>query len=133
MLDKNDFYDVAIGGGTQGHDGYIDLFNDIIEVIDHYAPAGTEPAYDVWYDRGPKEGPNLWNMTAPDGKIDLFNDIIGVIDHYAPIGNEAEYDVWFDRGPRNGPNPWNMTAPDGKIDLFNDILGVITQVFHDCR
>ena len=79
MLDKNDFYDVAIDGGVQGRDRQVDLFNDIIGVIQHYAPTGLELAYDVWYDRGPADGPNSWNMTPPDGKIDLFNDIVGVI------------------------------------------------------
>ena len=46
------------------------------------APTGTEPEYDVNFDRGPSTGPNFWNMTAPDGVIDLSNDILGVIQQY---------------------------------------------------
>ncbi|MCH7699144.1 MAG: hypothetical protein IH865_09445 [Chloroflexi bacterium] len=75
MTNKNDFYDV-------NGDRFIDLTNDIFEVIQHYAPMGTEPEYDVNFDRGPSEGPNVWNMTAPDGVIDLTNDIFGVIQQY---------------------------------------------------
>ncbi len=78
-LNPWDFYDVAIGGGAPGQDGQVDLFNDIVGVLDHYAPGGLEPQYDVNFDRGPSAGPNQWNMTAPDGQIDLFNDIVGVI------------------------------------------------------
>ena len=63
-------------------DGVIDLSNDIFGVITHYAPTGTEPEYDVAFDRGPSAGPNVWNMTAPDGVIDLSNDIFGVIQQY---------------------------------------------------
>ncbi len=73
-----DFYDV-MGANWGPPDGYIDLFNDIVSVLDHYAPVGTEPEYDAFFDRGPSAGPNQWNMTAPDGRIDLFNDIAGVI------------------------------------------------------
>jgi hypothetical protein len=70
-----DFYD------TNG-DGVIDLANDIFGVVLHYAPTGTEPAYDVNFDRGPTAGPNPWNTTAPDGVIDLSNDILGVVQQY---------------------------------------------------
>ena len=77
----NDFYDV-LGGGGGPPDGFIDLTNDIFGVIQHYAPTGMEPEYDVAFDRGPSEGPNVWNMTAPDGVIDLTNDIFGVIQQY---------------------------------------------------
>ena len=73
-----DFYDV-LGGGGGPPDQIIDLTNDILGVIQHYAPLGTEPEYDVNFDRGPSTGPNPWNMTAPDGVIDLTNDILGVI------------------------------------------------------
>ncbi|MCH7699148.1 MAG: hypothetical protein IH865_09465 [Chloroflexi bacterium] len=52
------------------------------DVIQHYAPTGTEPTYDASFDRGPSAGPNVWNMTAPDGVIDLTNDIFGVIQQY---------------------------------------------------
>ena len=65
----------------QGQDRQVDLFNDIVSVMEHYSPMGNLP-YDVWYDRGPSEGPNQWNMTAPDGKIDLFNDIVGVVNQF---------------------------------------------------
>lgn len=73
----NDFYDV-LGAGGSPPDGVIDLPNDILGVILHFAPGGAPP-YDVLYDRGPSTGPNPWNMTAPDGSIDLPNDILGVI------------------------------------------------------
>ncbi len=64
-------------------DGKIDLLNDIVGVLAHFAPTGTEPEYDVNFDRGPSTGPEPWNMTAPDGMIDLFNDIAGVINQYS--------------------------------------------------
>jgi hypothetical protein len=61
-------------------DGVIDLANDILGVINHYAPLGGPP-YDVRYDRGPASGngPYAWNMRPPDGVIDLANDVLGVI------------------------------------------------------
>ncbi len=59
-------------------DGIIDLPNDVLGVIQHFAPSGAAP-YDVRFDRGPSSGPNTWNMTAPDGVIDLPNDILGII------------------------------------------------------
>ena len=71
-LNPNDYYDV-------NGDRIIDLPNDILGVIQHYAPTGTEPTYDVTFDRGPQIGANVWNMSAPDGAIDLPNDILGVI------------------------------------------------------
>ena len=73
---------MAIAGAVQAKDQQIDLFNDIVSVIDHYAPVGTEPEYDAFFDRGPVAGENAWDMTAPDGKIDLFNDIVGVINQF---------------------------------------------------
>ena len=72
-----DFYDV-VGGGGGPPDQIIDLPNDILGVIQRFAPAGAAP-YDVQFDRGVSSGPNTWNMTAPDGVIDLPNDILGVI------------------------------------------------------
>ncbi len=80
-LNPNDFYDV-LGGGGGPPDKIIDLSNDIFGVIIHYAPTGTEPEYDVNFDRGPTSGPNVWNMGPPDGVIDLTNDILGVIQQY---------------------------------------------------
>ena len=77
----HDFYDV-LGGGGGPPDRIIDLSNDIFGVIIHYAPTGTEPTYDVNFDRGPSAGPNVWNMGPPDGVIDLTNDILGVIQQY---------------------------------------------------
>ena len=74
-LNPYDYYDI-------NGDGFIDLTNDIFDVIQHYAPTGSEPEYDVNFDRGPSAGPNVWNMTAPDGVIDLTNDILGVILQY---------------------------------------------------
>ena len=74
-----DFYDVA---GPEGSpDGEVDLFADVLGVINHYSLDGSPP-YDVQFDRGPSAGPNPWNMTAPDGVIDLFTDILGVIGQY---------------------------------------------------
>ncbi len=80
-LNPWDFYDVA-GANLGPPDQQVDLFNDIVSVIDHYAPVGNEPEYDAFFDRGPSAGPNAWNMTAPDDKIDLFNDIVGVINQF---------------------------------------------------
>ncbi len=74
-----DFYDVLGSGATLPADGIIDLANDILGVIQHFAPLGTEPEYDVQFDRGPQIGADVWNMSAPDGVIDLANDILGVI------------------------------------------------------
>ena len=76
-LDPNDYYDV-LGGGGGPPDQIIDLPNDILGVIRHYAPLGAAP-YDVQFDRGPRIGANVWNMGPPDGVIDLPNDILGVI------------------------------------------------------
>jgi hypothetical protein len=70
-----DYYDV-------NGDLIIDLPNDILGVVFHYAPSGTEPTYDVAFDRGPLSGPSPWNLTAPDGVIDLPNDILGVVQQY---------------------------------------------------
>ena len=72
-LDPWDYYDVSVP-----KDGVIDLPNDILGVILHFAPGGYPPG-DENFDRGPSTGPNTWNMTAPDGVIDLPNDILGVI------------------------------------------------------
>ena len=77
-MDPYDWYDV-------NQDGVIDLFTDILGVINHYSLDGSPP-YDVTYDRGPSAGPNVWNMTAPDGVIDLFTDILGVIQQYSLEG-----------------------------------------------
>ncbi len=73
-----DFYDVLGPGAALPLDQVIDLPNDILGVIQHFAPQG-QPPYDAQFDRGPSSGPNPWNMTAPDGVIDLPNDILGVI------------------------------------------------------
>ncbi|MCH7580261.1 MAG: S8 family serine peptidase, partial [Chloroflexi bacterium] len=56
-LDPWDHYDVSVP-----QDGVIDLPNDILGVILHFAPGG-DPPYDVQFDRGPAAGPNAWNMT----------------------------------------------------------------------
>ena len=56
----------------------IGLPNDILGVIQHFAPQG-QPPYDVRFDRGPQTGANVWNMGPPDGVIDLPNDILGII------------------------------------------------------
>ena len=83
--DPWDFYDVAgaqppLGNGLP--DGIVDLPNDILSVILHFAPRGQTPPYDAQFDRGPSVGPNAWNMGPPDGVIDLPNDILGVILQY---------------------------------------------------
>ncbi len=77
-LNPWDFYD------TNG-DRIIDLFVDILGVIQHYSLDGSPP-YDVIYDRGASAGPYTWSMTAPDGSIDLFIDILGVIKQYTLKG-----------------------------------------------
>jgi hypothetical protein len=79
--DPWDFYDVS-GMGNGPPDGVVDLANDILGVILHYAPQGKTPPYDIRYDRGPQVGPNPWNLGAADGVIDLANDILGVIQQY---------------------------------------------------
>ena len=84
-LDLWDWYDVGGSGGPGNPDGVIDLFTDILGVIQHYSLDGTPP-YDPIFDRGPSAGPNPWNMTAPDGFIDLFTDILGVIGQYSLEG-----------------------------------------------
>ena len=73
-----DWYDV-------NQDGVIDLLNDILGVIQHYAPGGAPP-YDANWDRPPSMtgGAGHWNRGAPDGVIDLLNDILGVIQQYHP-------------------------------------------------
>ena len=77
----HDFYDVYGADQSLTLDALIDLPNDILGVIQHFAPQG-QPPYDVQFDRGPSNGPNPWNMTAPDGVIDLPNDVLGVIKQY---------------------------------------------------
>ncbi len=79
--DEWDFYDVLGPGAALPTDGIVDLPNDILGVILHFAPTGAAP-YDVQFDRGPSTGPNPWNMTAPDGVIGLPNDILGVIQQF---------------------------------------------------
>ena len=73
--DPWDYYDVNF-------DGVIDLPNDILGTIQHFAPLGTEPSYDVLFDRGPQVGANVWDLGPPDGVIDLPNDILGVIQQF---------------------------------------------------
>jgi hypothetical protein len=77
-LNPWDFYDVVGAGQIPPGDGIIDLANDRLGVILHYAPQGQVPPYDVVFDRGPRVGGGSYNMTAPDGVIDLANDILGV-------------------------------------------------------
>ncbi len=74
-----DYYDVLGPQASLPEDRYIDLANDILGVINHFAPLGTEPEYDVRFDRGRQTGADVWDMSAPDGVIDLANDILGVI------------------------------------------------------
>ena len=81
---KNDYYDVSIP-----RDGVIDLPNDILGVILHFAPGGYPPGDENW-DRPPvMAGVGLgstWNRGSPDGVIDLPNDILGVILQFNPGG-----------------------------------------------
>ncbi|MCH8160268.1 MAG: hypothetical protein IIB88_00070, partial [Chloroflexi bacterium] len=79
FLDPNDYYDVYGPGQSLTLDGVIDLPNDILGVIQHFAPQGLPP-YDVRFDRGPtRDGENHWKREGPDGVIDLPNDILGII------------------------------------------------------
>jgi hypothetical protein len=82
-----DYYDVASAGGDPAvRDGVIDLSNDILGVILHYAPSGGG-LYDANYDREPWQlGPGHWTCSGADGVIDLGNDILGVILQYNPNG-----------------------------------------------
>ena len=81
---RYDYYDVS-----QPRDGVIDLPNDILGVILHFAPGGYGPGDENW-DRPPvMAGAGLgstWNRGAPDGVIDLPNDILGVILQFNPAG-----------------------------------------------
>ena len=81
-LDSEDYYDVSIP-----KDGVIDLANDILGVINHFAPGG-DPPYDVNFDRGVtfQNGPNFWNHGPRDGVIDLPNDITSVVNQFNPGG-----------------------------------------------
>ena len=75
---------MAVAGGAPGHDGVIDLPNDILGVILRFAPlVGGAPPYDVRFDRGAQIGANHWQRAGPDGVIDLPNDILGVILQFA--------------------------------------------------
>ncbi|MCI0890689.1 MAG: hypothetical protein J4O04_07765, partial [Chloroflexi bacterium] len=84
---KNDYYDVSIP-----RDGVIDLPNDILGVILHFAPGGYADGDENW-DRPPvMTGAGLgstWNRGSPDGVIDLPNDILGVILQFNPAGCPA--------------------------------------------
>ena len=84
---KNDYYDVSIP-----RDGVIDLPNDILGVILHFAPGGYAAGDENW-DRPPvMAGAGLgstWNRGSPDGVIDLPNDILGVILQFNPAGCPA--------------------------------------------
>ncbi len=79
FLNPYDFYDVLGPGAALPTDGVIDLPNDILGVILHFAPTGAAP-YDVQFDRGLSGPGGSWvNTQPPDGVIDLPNDILGVI------------------------------------------------------
>ncbi len=83
-LNEWDFYDVAGApppAGDGNPDQIIDLPNDILGVIQHFAPLGAPP-YDVQFDRGLRIGANVWDKGPPDGVIDLPNDILGVIQQF---------------------------------------------------
>lgn len=78
FLNPWDYYDVYGPGQSLTLDGVIDLPNDVLGVLQHFSPSGAPP-YDVRFDRGHRDGNELWSMTAPDGVIDLPIDILGVI------------------------------------------------------
>ena len=65
----------------------IDLPNDILGVILHFAPGGYAPGDENW-DRPPamSGAGSIWNRGSPDGVIDLPNDILGVILQFNPEG-----------------------------------------------
>jgi hypothetical protein len=46
-------------------------------------PIPAIPGYHPAFDRGPLNGPNPWNMTAPDGTISVGVDILGVARQFA--------------------------------------------------
>jgi hypothetical protein len=79
-----DYYDVSIP-----RDGVIDLPNDIMGVIQHFAPGGYPPGDENW-DRPAKMtgagAGSTWNRGSPDGVIDLPNDILGVQLQFNPGG-----------------------------------------------
>lgn len=74
LRDDNNPYDFYDTNGNRR----VDLPNDILGVIARWSANPQQP-YDAIYDRGPSEGPNAWNMTAPDGHISLTIDILGVV------------------------------------------------------
>ncbi|MCI0777043.1 MAG: hypothetical protein J4N95_02585 [Chloroflexi bacterium] len=81
---KNDYYDVSIP-----RDGVIDLPNDILGVIIHFAPGGYPDGDENWDRPRVMVGAGLgshWNRGSPDGVIDLPNDILGVILQFNPGG-----------------------------------------------
>ncbi len=81
---KNDYYDVSIP-----RDGVIDLANDVLGVIVHFAPGGYLPGDENWDRPAAMIGRGLgsnWNRGSPDGVIDLANDILGVILQFNPGG-----------------------------------------------
>ena len=81
-LESEDYYDVSIP-----KDGVIDLPNDILGVINHFAPGGYPPSWVNW-DRGivGLAGPNIYNHGPRDGVIDLPNDIFSVTQQFNPAG-----------------------------------------------
>ena len=81
---KNDYYDVSIP-----RDGVIDLPNDILGVILHFAPGGYDDGDENWDRPAKMTGAGVgstWNRGSPDGVIDLPNDILGVILQFNPGG-----------------------------------------------
>ncbi|MCI0856127.1 MAG: hypothetical protein J4N98_05525, partial [Chloroflexi bacterium] len=83
---RYDYYDVSIP-----KDGVIDLPNDILGVIIHFAPGGYSvvSGYENWDRPRIMDGGAIgstWTRGAPDGVIDLPNDILGVILQFNPGG-----------------------------------------------
>lgn len=72
-----DYYDVQ-GSGGGPKDKRIDAPNDLLGVMYKYGLHQGDQGYDAAYDRGPRIGPNAWNLGPPDNSIDLPNDILGV-------------------------------------------------------
>ena len=84
---KNDYYDVSIP-----RDGVIDLPNDILGVILHFAPGGYAAGDENWDRPAKMAGAGFfahWSRGTPDGVIDLPNDILGVILQFNPGGCRA--------------------------------------------
>jgi hypothetical protein len=55
----------------------ITLAGDILAVASRFGLSSGDALYNKTYDRGPRQGPHPWNLTAPDGQININIDIMG--------------------------------------------------------